>query len=197
MIVFDFDGVISDSLRWFEDVAEAFSSMSGAPASTVLEWMIGVASEPWLTGAWSDEAFLEQFNLAFDAHATMQQLIEACGSSIRIDPSVQAIIERIGPIAIFTDNPAVRAHAIEQATGCSNVTTSQSVGARKRDAGGFERFKRLSGIRSGLFIDDYEPNIEAARHAGFDAYRWRIGKNRYEELERRIKRYLRSSEQGR
>jgi FMN phosphatase YigB (HAD superfamily) len=196
MIIFDFDGVVSDSVRWFDDVAAQVSSIHDVDGDALLDWMIG-QSRDWLTGAWSDDRFIEELNTSFALTVTIAEIVTACRRSMRIDPHVRGIIERLGTIAIFTDNPQVRASVITEAVPNAHVTCSQRVGKRKHDPEGFERFAQMSGITSGLFIDDYPPNIEAARRAGFDAVRWQLGKDPYEALEATVEEYLRSAEEPR
>jgi FMN phosphatase YigB (HAD superfamily) len=186
MIIFDFDGVISDSVRWFDVVAAQLSAIHDTDEHALLAWMI-LQSKDWLTGSWNDERFVEEFNTAFSIASTIAELAAACHSSIRIDPHVRSLIEGIDRIAIFTDNPGVRAQAIAEALPNAQVTWSQRVGKRKHDPEGFEGFVRESTITSGSFIDDYPPNVEAARRAGFEAVRWQLGKDTYDALERTLR----------
>ena len=187
MIVFDFDGVISDSVKWFDDLAIYLSSLGRVENAGVLEWMIRNASARWLRGEWDDERFVEEINLAFPLTIDLADVEEACRRSMRIDERVYAILTRLESTAVFTDNPRVRARIIQELVPSAQVTYSQLVGKRKHDPSGFEGFVRESGITRGLFIDDYPPNIEAARKAGFETLRWQLGKDSYDELESAIR----------
>ena len=189
MIIFDFDGVISDSAKWFDDVATYLAGAHGADARLVLEWMITQASASWIGGSWSDATFIEELNTSLSITATIEELNAACRGTMRIDPRIRSLIETLGPIAIFTDNPNVRACMIAEAFPSARVTASYAVGARKYEPGGFAGFSKRSGITSGLFIDDFPRNIEAARAAGFDALRWQLNKDTYSVLEEHIRTY--------
>ena len=187
MIIFDFDGVISDSVTWFDGVARDVSIRHRAREQEILEWMIAIASHPWLSGTWDDEQFVQELNKTFSIDVGIDEIGSSCASSIRIDPRVAALIESLGCITIFTDNPLIRARFIKASVPQARVTASQSVKARKHDD--FEAFVSSSGIMSGLFIDDYPPNLEAARKAGFETLRWQLRKDPYEVLEARIREY--------
>lgn len=192
MIIFDFDGVISDSVTWFDDVARDVSINQRIGEQEVLEWMISIASTPWLSGAWDDDRFVEELNAAFSINVHLNDIRSSCVRSIRIDPRITRLIEHLSQIAIFTDNPLVRAEIIGAHIPHARVTASQSVGARKHDD--FEAFVKASGITSGLFIDDYPPNITAAQSAGFETLRWQLRKDPYEALETTISRYSTAEE---
>ena len=191
MIIFDFDGVISDSTKWFRDVARI---LGGVRHEALLEWMISKSDE-WLCGSWSDERFIAELDEAFGLETDLDTLEAACRRSMKVDSRVHTIATNLKNTAVFTDNPAVRARIIQELMPNAHVTYSQHVGVRKRD--GFRAFAQASRIPSGLFIDDYPPNIEAALNAGFNAMRWQLNKDPVQELETAIHAHLRTAQKRR
>lgn len=170
MIVFDFDGVISDSAFWYEEVSARICSRHSTDYDGMLAWMIEHGNGSWLPGVWDDETFLSELNRAFSIESSLQDIKDGCRDGLSLDPDVMRLISGLGEIAVFTDNPAARVGVIEAALPIeARITFSQAVGAVKAQPQGFERFIEANGITSGLFVDDAERNVTAARRCGFDA----------------------------
>lgn len=187
MIVFDFDGVLSDSRLWYEDVCRLVSEVHGANYDKLLSWMIEHGNRSWISGTWNDEHFVSSLNRTFGTAATIDEIETACEDSMRLSSDVLQLIVPFRSITIFTDNPLVRVRVIERSLPIpSTIICSQQVGVRKHH--GFEKFVEASGITSALFIDDYVPNVNAARAAGFEGLVWQLGKNDIEELREAIAR---------
>lgn len=174
MIIFDFDGVLCDSLYWYEDVCRTLADTYGSDYDELLSWMIEHGNTSWIPGAWSDDLFVETLNDAFSIKATIRDIERGCERSMKYDADMLRILRSLGSATIFTDNPSVRVRVIERTLPVpSRITYSQALGVTKRH--GFRAFIERSGITKGVLIDDIELNIQAARREGFEGVLWKIG----------------------
>lgn len=164
-IIFDFDGVISDSRFWYEDVARIINSHTGADYDAVLGWLIAHGNTYWLNGKWDDDEFMARLGGEFGVEITEEMMRKAMEESMHINPEVKKILEDINArILVFTDNPIIRIKEMKKHLPMvSEFISSQDLEGEKKSISAFSKAIRKYHIPSGtLFIDDAEINRQVA-----------------------------------
>jgi len=160
-VVFDFDGVISDSRFWYEDVSRVINKHTDADYQEVLDWMIIHGNSFWLNGKWDDVEFVARLSGEFGIKVTDDMMKEAMQETMHINAEVKELLNGINArILVFTDNPLMRIKEMKKHLPMvEKFISSQDFGGEKKNEIAFSRAIKENRIPSGsLFIDDSETN---------------------------------------
>jgi epoxide hydrolase-like predicted phosphatase len=182
-VVFDFGGVLWD-MRW--DVARELDRVHGLPRSSVFETLY--RSEAWRAierGTGDPDAWRRDAHRALEERAgrPLPRLHEEWRKSqAAIEPNVElaAGLRPDYTLSILSNADSSLRQRLEQDIGIhhlfDDIVCSAEVGMAKPEPAVFDLACRRLGLDPGecVFVDDYEPNVKAARDLGMRGVLFRI-----------------------
>lgn len=192
-VIFDFDGVISDSRFWYEDVARVVNRHTCADYEQVLGWLVEHGNTFWLSGRWDDSEFMARLGGEFGIEITEGIMREAMKETMHINEDVKKLLSEIDArILVFTDNPKIRIDEMKKHLPMvESFISSQELKGEKKSEKAFSRAIKEYEIPSGtLFIDDADINRHVAEKLDLMPVPFMLGDFPVWQLELIVKYYL-------
>ncbi len=182
-VIFDFGGVLWD-MRW--DVARELDQAHGLPRSSVFDTLY--RSEAWRAierGNGDPEAWRHGAHRALEERAgrPLPRLHEEWRKAqVVIEPNLE-LARALRPdykTSILSNADTSLRHRLEHDIGVNHlfddIVCSAEVGMAKPEPAVFDLACRRLGLSPAecVFVDDYEPNVKAARDGGMKAILFRV-----------------------
>lgn len=176
LVVFDLGHVLID-FEWM-DVCYAFSERCGLPNHEILRAFSTIANLGYERGEVTTDEFLSELNRLLESDIRMEEFIRLWNTSFRPNPDMFSSLDKLSRehelyllsntnechYSFIQENFDVEKHFRQR-------VLSYEVGYAKPDEEIYRVVVEKSELNPGdcLFIDDLEPNVQAARDFGMNA----------------------------